>query len=92
MSVSVSLEGPVERLGDDLVILIPLDAGGDALAPLAKGIGIVEGDCLKVTIQPWLAEKLRIRIGSLVVVDNLDGKFRITRSAKNDGVDTDVVA
>jgi hypothetical protein len=92
MSVSVSLEGPVERLGDDLVILIPLDAGGDALAPLAKGIGIVEGDCLKVTIQPWLAEKLRIGIGSLVVVDNLDGKLRITRSAKNDGVDTDVVA
>jgi hypothetical protein len=92
MSVSVSLEGPVERLGDDLVILIPLDAGGDALAPLAKGIGIVEGDCLKVTIQPRLAEKLRIGVGSLVVVDNLDGKFRITRSAKNDGVDTDVVA
>ena len=91
MSVSVSLEGPVERLGDDLVILIPLDAG-DALAPLAKGIGIIEGDCLKITIQPWLAEKLRIEIDSLVVVDNLDGKLRITRSAKNDGVDTDVVA
>jgi hypothetical protein len=91
MSVSVSLEGPVEKLGDDLVILIPLESGGDALAPLAKGIGIVERVWLKVTIQPWLAERLRIEVGSLVVVDNFDGKFRITRSTKNDGVDTDVV-
>jgi hypothetical protein len=89
MSVSVSLEGPVEMVGDSLAVLIPLEAGGDALAPLAKGIGIVEGDCLKVVIPPWLAEKLRIGVGSLVVVDNLDGKFRITRSEKSDGVGTD---
>jgi len=92
MSVSVSVEGPVEKLGEDLVVLIPLDAGGDALAPLAKGIGSVEGRCLRVTIQPWLAERLRVGMGSLVVVDNLGGKFRITRSEKNDGIDTDVVA
>jgi len=37
-----------------------------------------------VVIQPWLAEKLRIGAGSLVFVDNCDGKFNITRSAKND--------
>jgi len=37
-----------------------------------------EGDFV---IQPWLAEKLRIVAGSLVVVDNVNGKFTITRSA-----------
>ena len=51
------------------------------LAPLARGIGVVEGEYLKVVIQPWLAEKLRIVAGSLVVVDNVNGEFTITRSA-----------
>jgi hypothetical protein len=60
----------------------PTPASG--LAPLATGIGEVKDDCLCVVIQPWLAEKLRIGEGSLVVVDNEEGKFRITRSARND--------
>jgi len=47
-------------------------------------IGEIDGEFLKVVIQPWLAEKLRIRAGSLVIVDNLNGKFTITRSAAND--------
>jgi hypothetical protein len=80
----VSVEGPVEEADGQLVIRIPLDAGGAALAPLATGIGSIEGDCLQVIIRPWLAEKLRIGLGSLVIVDNLTGKFTITRSARND--------
>lgn len=80
----VSLEGPVEVVDGELAVLIPLEAGGAALAPLAKGIGEIEGDFLKVVIQPWLAEKLRIGAGSLVIVDNANGKFTITRSAAND--------
>jgi hypothetical protein len=63
------------------MIRIPLSAGGDQLAPVARGIGQIEGDCLCVIIRPWLAEKLRIGEGSLVVVDNKNGKFKITRSA-----------
>ncbi len=59
-------------------------AGGDKLAPLAHGIGTVDHNHLIVTIQPWLAEKLRIALGSLVVVDNVNGKFTVTRSASND--------
>jgi hypothetical protein len=39
---------------------------------------------LKVVIQPWLALKLRIAAGSLVIVDNVNGKFTITRSPAND--------
>ena len=84
MAEAVSLEGPVELVNGELAILIPLEAGGAALAPFAKGIAEIHGDFLKVVIQPWLAEKLRIGAGSLVIVDNMNGKFTITRSAAND--------
>jgi hypothetical protein len=80
----ISIEGPVERIGDDLTIQIPLSAGGSVLAPFAKGVGQIEGDYLVVVIKPWMADTLRIREGSLVVVDNKEGQFTITRSAKND--------
>lgn len=80
----ISIEGPVELIEGELTIRIPLSEGGQDLAPFARGIGQIEGDCLKVVIQPRLAEKLRIGEGSLVIVDNQNGKFTITRSAKND--------
>jgi hypothetical protein len=84
MTDLVSLEGPVELIEGELTIRIPLAAGGDRLAPLARGIGETDGEHLVVVIKPWLAEKLRIGAGSLVVVDNAEGRFRITRSAAND--------
>ena len=84
MSDVVSLEGPLELVDGQLMLRIPLDAGGEQLAPLARGIGRVEGDCLIVIVQPWLAAQLRIGEGSLVFVDNKNGKFTITRSAAND--------
>jgi len=68
----------------ELAILVPLEAGGATLAPLAKGIGEIDGEFLKIVIQRWLAEKLRIGVGSLAIVDNVNGKFTITRSAAND--------
>lgn len=80
----VSLEGPVELVEGELAVRIPLAAGGDKLAPLAHGIGTTDHEYLTVLIQPWLAEKLHIDVGSLVIVDNCDGRFRITRSASND--------
>ena len=84
MAEVVWLEGPVKVVDGELALLIPLEAGGSALAPLAKGIGEIDGEFLKVVIRPWLAEKLRIEAGSLVIVDNESKKFRITRSAAND--------
>ena len=84
MSEQVSLEGPVELVDGKLILQIPLAAGGDKLASLARGIGEVVGEDLVVVIQPWLAKELRISVGSLVHVDNCNGKFTITRSAKND--------
>ena len=86
MSGIISLEGPLELVDGILMLRIPLSAGGDKLAPSAKGIGTVDGEYLNVVIQPWLAEKLRIGEGSLVFVHNKDGKFNITRSAANDSV------
>lgn len=80
----VSVEGPIELLDGKLVLAIPLDVGGDVLATYAKGIGTIENDCLVVEIRPWLAEKLNVQAGSLVVVDNEEGKFRITPSPAND--------
>lgn len=79
-----SLEGPVELHNGELTLRIPLAVGGDKLVAPAGRIGRVDGDYLNIVIQPWLAEKLRIGAGSLVHVDNRDGKFNITRSAKND--------
>jgi len=68
----------------ELAIVIPLEAGGTVLASLAKGIAEIDGEFLKIVIQPWLAEKLRIGVGSLVIVDNVYGKLTITRSGVNE--------
>jgi hypothetical protein len=84
MPEPISIEGPVELIDGKLTLRVPLEAGGDQLAPLARGIGKIDGEFLDVVIQPWLAEKLRIEAGSLVFVDNKNGKFTITRSAAND--------
>ncbi|MHB1050642.1 MAG: hypothetical protein ACYC09_11215 [Bacteroidota bacterium] len=79
-----SLEGPLELIDGQLVLRIPLSVGGDKLASVAQRISRVDSEYLNVTIQPWLAEKLRISEGSLVVVDNKNGKFNIARSSTND--------
>jgi len=77
LSELISLSGPVEEIDGELVLLIPLRAGGDVLAPLARGISVIEGDFLKVTIPDWLAVKLRIGAGTIVNVNNRNGKFNI---------------
>lgn len=77
MARMISVQGPVERIGDQLMLVIPLAVGGRELAPCARGIGIVDDEFLRVTIPVWLAEKLKIADGSMVSVDNRDGKFNI---------------
>ena len=75
MADTISIEGPIELVDGNLILRIPLSVGGDTLAPLAHGIGHIEGDYLCVVIKPWLAEKLGIGAGSIVIVDNKNGKF-----------------
>jgi hypothetical protein len=84
MPDDISIEGPVELVDGKLTLRIPLHVGGAELAPLARGISAIDGEDLVIEIKPWLAEKLRIGEGSLVHVDNYNGKFTITRSAAND--------
>ena len=84
MTEPISIEGPVELIDGKLTLRIPLAAGGAELAPFTRGIGETDSEYLNVVIQPWLAERLRIEAGSLVFVDNKNGKFTITRSAAND--------
>ena len=78
MDELVALQGPVEVLDGQLVLRIPLGAGGDTLAAVAKGISRVEAEDLIVMLPAWLALKLGIVEGSLVAVDNQNGKFNIT--------------
>ena len=77
MPGTISIGGPVEEIGGQLMLRIPLDAGGRDLAPFARGIGAIEGDFLIVVIKPWLAEKLVLFPGSSVIVDNDGGRFNI---------------
>jgi len=85
MAEIISIEGPVDLIDGKMALRIPLAVGGEELAELVQGIGEIDGDFLHITIPPLLAEKLRIGPGSLVIVDNKNGRFTITRSDANDG-------
>jgi hypothetical protein len=77
MDEITSLQGPVEMIDGKLTLLIPLAAGGDQLIECSRGISEVEGEYLKIIIPEWLAGTLRIANGSLVSVNNENGKFNI---------------
>jgi hypothetical protein len=70
-------ERPVETIDGVLTLRIPLEEGGDQFIECARGISEVQGGCLKIVIQGWLADKLRIEHGDRVIVDNANGKFNI---------------
>ena len=74
----VSIKGPVLKVDGKFTLLIPLEAGGNDLIKCSRGIAEIEGEDLKVTIPDWLSDKMGLEEGSLVHVDNEDGKFNIT--------------
>ena len=80
-----SLEGPVELVNGELILRIPLAAGGEELAPVAKGIGRIQEDELVVVIPKWLAAKLALVEGSIVAIDNRNGKFNLTPVESSEG-------
>ena len=67
-----------------LMLRIPLVAGGQKLIESSRGISSVEGDHLVIEMRDWLAEKLGITEGSLVYIDNHDGKFNIQPASETD--------
>ncbi len=77
MADTISLRGPVENIDGKLILRIPLEVGGGALIECTQGIAAVDGKFLSVHIQEWLARKLNISEGSIVAVDNNNGKFNI---------------
>jgi hypothetical protein len=76
----ISLRGPIEREEGKLVMRIPLDAGGEQLYAVSRGISSIDGDDLVVTIPHWLAQKIGVGEGSVVYVDDRWGKFNITKA------------
>ena len=81
MEEVVQLEGSVLKVDGKLMLLIPLDEGGENFVECSRGISEVENGCLKIVIEEWLAGVLRIEIGDLVVISNTNGKFGIWASA-----------
>ena len=76
----MSLEGPVLKVNGELVLIIPLSAGGDELMKCSNGISEVRGEFLKIVIPEWLAGMLQVEEGDLVSVHNTDGNFHISPS------------
>ena len=73
----ISLEGPVEKIGNKLLLRIPLEVGGLDLLDYTRKIGSVVDDDLVIIIPDSLAERLNIKEGNVVNVNNKDGKFNI---------------
>ncbi|MGI4826775.1 MAG: hypothetical protein ACRYFU_01065 [Janthinobacterium lividum] len=74
-----SVQAPVERREDRLVLRIPMDAGGDKLQLVARASSFVEGDDLVVLLPEWLAQRMRLAEGSEVHLDDRWGKLNIAR-------------
>jgi len=71
------LEGPVERIADELVVSVPLSEGGSQFIDCTRRIARIDlqRECLDIVIPTWLAAKIGITDGSRVVISNQGGVF-----------------
>lgn len=74
-----SVQGPVEDVDGKLTLRIPLSTGGARLARCARGVATIDGEFLIIVVPESVAEGTGISFGSLVAVDNRNGRFNITR-------------
>jgi hypothetical protein len=77
MNHVTSLQGPIEKIDGKITLLIPLEAGGDQFIECSRGISEIPGEYLRITIPEWLSGMLRIDEGSVVSLDNENGKLNI---------------
>ncbi len=75
----LSLQCPVERHQQQLVLRIPLSAGGDQLQRVVPALAFIEENDLVVPLPEWLAIRMRLGEGSAVHVDERWGKLNIAR-------------
>jgi hypothetical protein len=80
MEEVMSLEGPVLKINGELMLVIPLEAGGSELVECSRGISEVHSEFLKIVIPEWLAGMLRIEEGDLVYLNNANGQLHIQTS------------
>lgn len=74
------IEGPVEQIGSEIVLRIPLNEGGMKLLDSVRGAGSIEGDSLEIVIPRPLADRLKLSPGTTVVVGQQSGRFVLWRS------------
>jgi hypothetical protein len=75
-----TLQGPVRKIEEKLILCIPLAAGGDKFIDCTHGISEVRDGVLFVVVDEF-AGVLGIGEGDAVVIHNTDGQFNI-RPAK----------
>lgn len=75
----LSLQGPVERRGDRLVLRVPLSDGGEQLKLVAKSTSYEEDGNLILVLPDWLAERMKLDEGASIHVDDRWGKLNIAR-------------
>jgi hypothetical protein len=75
----VSIQGPVEQREGQLVLRVPLEDGGHRLRTIARAVSFVENGDLVVLLPEWLAERMDLREGTTVHVDDRWGKLNISR-------------
>ena len=75
----VALEGPVERRGEQLVLRVPMKAGGERLQLVARTTSYEEDGRLVVVLPEWLSKRLKLEEGTAVHVDDRGGRLNIAR-------------
>ena len=75
----VEMAGPVEEENGKLLLRIPLFQGGEEFVHVTEGISEIDGPFLKIILPQWLVQKLDLREGSRVAIDNKDRTFNMVR-------------
>jgi len=78
-----TMTGPVVEHEGYFWLIIPLGQGGKHFIDCSKGVSLVEDGYLKIFIAARVAEGLGIRNGSMVQINNRDGKLNIRLADSN---------
>jgi hypothetical protein len=80
VSETGSMTGPVVEHEGYFWLIIPLEPGGKHFIECAKGVSLVEDGFSKIFIARTVAEKIGIRHGSIIEINNYGGKLNMQLS------------